>query len=112
MRDDRGSSKIGPATVAVIGLVTCCGVKLVVLASAGVLTAGAIGRSVAVVGLGALVLVAALVVLARRRTKAKAACPRATNAATETPLQVITSSSIGPDEEASQHADDPVTEGR
>lgn len=111
MRDDRGSSRIGPATLAVIGLATCCGVKLALLASSGVLTAGAIARSVAVVGLGALVLVAALVVVARRRTKANAACPRVTDSARETP-HAITSSSMGVDEEANQHADDPVIKGR
>ena len=111
MRGDRGSSKIGPATLAVIGLATCCGVKLALLASAGALTAGAIGRSLALEGLGALVLVAALVVVARRRTKANAACPRATDSATATP-RAITGSPMGADEEANQHADDPVTKGR
>ena len=111
MRDERGSSRIGPATLAIIGLATCCGVKLALLASAGALTAGAIGRSVAVEGLGALVLVAALVVIARRRTKANAACPHATDSATETP-HAITSSSMVVDEEANEHADDPVTKGR
>jgi hypothetical protein len=110
MRDDPGSSKIGPTTWAAIGLATCCGVKLALLASAGALTAGALGRSVALIGLGALVLVAALVAVARRRTTANAACPRGTHSGRGTPH--VTSRLVDAEDEADESVGSPLNKGR
>lgn len=66
--------KVKAGTLAVAALAACCGVKLALLAAAGALTAGVLGRSVAVFGLGALALVGVFFAIGRRRVKGEAGC--------------------------------------
>lgn len=70
------SPRVKAGTLAVAALATCCGVKLALLAAAGALTAGVLGRSVAVFGLGALALVGVFFAIGRRRIKGDACAPQ------------------------------------